>query len=91
MFIDPEKRPDCDRLLNSVKDKYVFDLNDPHVFDTKATLPVLPQTNATVISAVKRFNKERTVERLNAVKTAHRQNAASSNVLALKLKKDFQR
>ena len=91
MFIDPEKRPDCGRLLNSVKDKYVFDLNDPRVFDTKATLPVLPQTNATVISAVKRFNKERTVERLNAVKTAHRQNAASSNVLALKLKKDFQR
>ena len=46
---------------------------------------------APILSAVKRFNKERTVERLNAVKTAHRQKAASSNVLALKLKKDFQR
>lgn len=53
MFIDPAKRPDCDRLFNSVKNKYVFDLNDPRVFDPKETLPVLPQTNATIIGAVK--------------------------------------
>lgn len=91
MFIDPDKRPDCDRLFNSVKNKYVFDLNDPRVFNPKETLPVLPQTNATIIAAVKKFDREKTVERLKAAKQAHRQAAVDQNIVSLKLKKDFQR
>ena len=91
MFIDPVKRPDCDRLFNSVKNKYVFDLNDPRVFNPKETLPVLPQTNATIIAAVKKFDREKTVERLKAAKQAHRQASADQNIVSLKLKKDFQR
>lgn len=91
MFIDPAKRPDCDRLFNSVKNKYVFDLNDPRVFDPKETLPVLPQTNATIIGAVKKFDREKTAERLKAVKRAHRQAAGGQDIISLKLKKDFQR
>mgnify|MGYP000001290640 FL=1 len=91
MHIDPAKRPDCDRLLNSVKNKYVYDLNDPRVFDPKETLPVLPQTNATIINAVKKFDRQRTAERLKAVKNAHRQTATEQNIVSLKLKKDFQR
>ena len=91
MYIDPAKRPDCDRLFNSVKNKYVFDLNDPRVFDTKEVLPVLPQTNATIISAVKKFEKEKTVERLKAAKQAHRQAMPQKNLLALKMNKSHQR
>lgn len=91
MFIDPAKRPDCDRLFNSVKNKYVFDLNDPRVFDPKETLPVLPQTNATIIGAVKKFDREKTAERLKVVKRAHRQAAGGQDIISLKLKKDFQR
>ena len=92
MYIDPEKRPDCDRLFASVKDKYVFDLNDPRVFNPAEKLPVLPQTNATIISAVKKLDKEKTLERLNAAKQAYRQACkADKNIMPLKLKKDFQR
>lgn len=92
MYIDPKKRPDCDRLFASVKDKYVFDLNDPRVFNPAEKLPVLPQTNATIISAVKKLDKEKTLERLNAAKQAYRQaGKADKKIMPLKLKKDFQR
>lgn len=60
MFIDEKKRPDCNKLFHSLKNKYVFDLNDPRIFDVKTTLPVLPDANKKIISAVEQFVKNKT-------------------------------
>lgn len=78
MEIDPAKRPDCHRLFQSCKDKYVLDLNDERVFDTKFTMPVLPQINATIIEAVNQTVKEEKKKRLTQNRDAFYNNRLSS-------------
>ena len=68
MEIDPEKRPDCHRLFNACKNKYVLDLNDDRVFDTAFSMPVLPQTNSTIINAVNKLQNEEKKSRLTTLK-----------------------
>ncbi len=70
MDIDPNKRPDCHRLFEACKNKYVLDLKDDRVFDEKFVMPVLPQTNATIISAVKKMRNEDKKMRLTTIKDA---------------------
>ncbi len=84
MEIDPEKRPDCHRLFNACKNKYVLDLNDDRVFDTAFSMPVLPQTNSTIINAVDKFLNEEKKSRLTTLKETFYQSKKQQTPLVLK-------